>query len=122
MRGLAVDALIEGIEGHLYDPDVFFATLTRVAAGEWLKFNRLGDNLLTVVQASALHAGVISKALQRWLPHVDWQQNNAFRVLEVLLEAQAVTKQPLSVEAIHALQGIGGNGKAAKIARQIMAV
>jgi hypothetical protein len=119
-KGLAVDALIEGIEGRLFDPAIFGSVMQRIAEGEWVKFNRLGDALMAVIQVSPLHAGVVSDALQKCLPGIDLSQKNVFRVLEVLVEAQALTGRPLGAEARETLRGIGGSGKAAKIAKQLV--
>lgn len=119
-KGLAVDALIEGIDVRLFDPDVFAATIARLAEGEWIKLNRLGDALMPVIQHSALHAAVVSEALQTWLPNLDLRQKNAFRLLEVIVEAQAIAARPLSPDAREALGRIDGNGKSAKIARQLL--
>lgn len=120
-RGLAVDALIEGIETRLFDPALFAATLAGLAEGEWVKLNRLGDALVQVIPTSPTHASVISAALQLWLPRLDFQQNNAFRLLEVLLEAKALNGQPLGQAAQDTLAQVTGSGRAAKIARQLAA-
>lgn len=62
-RGLAVDALIEGINARLFDPALFAATIVQLARGEWVKSNRLGEALILVVPLSPLHAAVVSDAL-----------------------------------------------------------
>src|SRR5207248_9813408 len=49
-KGLAVDAMIEGIEMRRFDPALFASTMAGLAEGEWIKFNRLGDALMLVVQ------------------------------------------------------------------------
>jgi len=120
-RGLAIDALIEGIEVRLFDPELFASTIARLAKGEWIKFNRLGDALMPVIQVSPLHAVVISDALQHWLPKLDLQQKNAFQLLEVLVEAVALTGKPLGDGPRAVLAGVTGGGKAAKIAKQLVA-
>lgn len=120
-RGLAIDALIEGIEARLFDPGLFAAVLIGLAEGEWIKLNRLADALIQIVQTSTLHASVISKALQLWLPKLDLQQTNASRLLEVLAEARASTGTPLGQDARDVLVSISGSGKAAKVARQLIA-
>ena len=119
-KGLAVDALIEGIEARLFDPVMFADVVARVAAGEWLKFNRLGENLKLVVQVSPVHASAIGTALQNWLPQFDLGQRNAFHVLEALVEAQAIAPQPLLQEARTALGQLSGKSKTAKLAQQIL--
>lgn len=119
-RGLAIDALIEGIDARLFDPELFASTIAQLAAGEWVKFNRLGNALMPVVEVSPLHAAVVSKALQRWLPMLDLRQKNAFRLLEVLVEAQALSDRPLGEDTRNVLATVTGGGKAAKIAKQLV--
>jgi hypothetical protein len=121
-KGLATDALVEGIEGTLFDPDLFAATMTRVAHGEWVKYGRLADGLMLAVQVSELHAHVIGDALHKWLPSMDFAQKNSFRVLEVLVEAQAVTKAPLRDDTLAALRKIDGSGKATKLAKVLLKI
>ena len=74
VKGLAVDALIEGIEGRVFDPRAFVEVMTRLCEGQWVKLNRLSEGLLQVAQVSALHARVVSEALQAWLPLLDLKQ------------------------------------------------
>lgn len=118
---LAADALIEGIDGHLFDPERFAAVLARLADGEWLKFNRLGDTLMMVAKISPLHATLIGDAIQSWLTTLDLKQKNVFRLLEVLVETRAVTGQPLRGEVQRVLRGVEGGGKLPKIAKQLLA-
>jgi len=63
---------------------------------------------------------VVSDALERWLPRLDLQQKNAFHVLEVLVEARAVARQPFGEPAREALRKVQGGGKAAKLAKQLL--
>lgn len=120
VKGLAVDALIEGIDSRLFDPDLFVATVSRVAEGEWLKLNRMGQSLATVIQVSPLHAAVIGSVVQKWLPTLDHHQTNSFVILEVLLEVQALTAVPLSPDARASLNMIKGGGKTAKAAKLLL--
>jgi hypothetical protein len=120
VKGLAVDALIEGIDSRLFDPDLFVATVSRVAEGEWLKLNRMGQSLATVIQISPLHAAVVGEVVQKWLPVFDHHQTNAFAILEVLLEVQALTAVPLSPDARASLDTIKGSGKTAKTAQLLL--
>jgi hypothetical protein len=120
-KGLAVDALIEGIDNRTFDPGIFAQTMSRVAAGEWVKYNRLGEALMQALPVSDLHAQVISDALENWLPSVDFGQKNVFHVLECLIESQALAKQPLAPTTKAALEKIEGSGKAAKLAKRLLA-
>ncbi|MFA5965230.1 MAG: DUF6493 family protein [Sphingomonas sp.] len=119
-RGLAIDALIEGIDARLFEPELFASMIARLAEGEWIKLNRLGDALMQVVHVSPLHAKVVSDALQLWLPKLDFGANNAFRLLEVIVEAQAIIRLPLADVARDVLSTATGNGKFAKVAKLLV--
>jgi hypothetical protein len=120
VKGLAVDALIEGIEGRAFDPGIFADVMTRLCKGQWVKLNRLSEGLLQVAQVSGLHAQLVSEALQAWLPHLQFQERGAFHVLEVLSETQAIIQQPLAAPAQAALRSVRGSGKAARLAKDLL--
>ncbi|KEO88642.1 hypothetical protein EH31_16940 [Erythrobacter longus] len=119
-KGLAVDAMVEGIETRQFNPACFADVIARVSAGGWLKYNRLGESLKQVVQVSPVHASATGAALQEWLPKFDLGQRNAFHVLEALVEAQAIAPHPLSKEVRAALAKLKGKTKTAKLALQIL--
>jgi len=112
--------LIEGIDGRLFDPRAFAEVMTRLCEGQWIKFNRLGESLLQVVDLSPLHTQAVSEALQAWLPHLDLQQRGAFHILEVLVETRAILNRPLSEPVQAALRCVNGSGKCAKLARELL--
>jgi hypothetical protein len=118
-RGLAIDALIEGIEWRLFDPEIFASTIIGLVEGGWIKFSRLADALMPVIQVSQFHALAVSEGLQQTVTKIDLQRKNAFRLLEVLVEAQAMTGKPLSYATRQMLAGMRGSGKAAKVAKQL---
>ena len=119
-RGLAVDAIVEGIESGQFDAKLFAATLADLSEGGWLKLNRLGDNLMQVIQTSPLHAWVVSRCIQLWLAGTDLKQRNLFRIVEVLLEAQSQTGQPLDEDLRARLRGLKGSSKIAKLAAKLL--
>jgi len=119
-RGLGIDALIEGIDWRLFDPEIFASTIIRLVEGGWIKFSRLADALMPVIQVSQLQALVVSEALQQIVTKIELQQKNAFRLLEVLVEAQAMTGKPLPYATRQMLAGMRGSGKVAKIAKQLI--
>jgi hypothetical protein len=122
VKGLAVDALIDGIDGRLFDPRAFVEVMTRLCAGQWAKLNRLAEGLLRVVQVSTLHARVVSEALQAWLPLLDLKERGALHMVKVLVEIQAITQQPLAEPAQAALRSVRGSGKIAKLAKDLLRV
>lgn len=119
--GLANDALIEGIEGRLFDPDIFASVMYRLCLGEWVKYNRLAENLLKISKVSQLHACAIDAALQAWLPRFDLAQRNAHYVLQVLVETQAISGAPLLASTRNALVSLKGKNKGTALAKQILA-
>ncbi len=119
-RGLAMDALTEGIENGCVEIELLSETLVRLAQGQWLKLNRLGDNLLQLSGISLLHAWVVNETLQRWIARVDLKQHNIYKVLEVLLETQSSVRQPLTAQAAAALKTVKGGSKAARLATRLL--
>lgn len=119
-RGLAIDALICGIDNGSLEIKKFSDILIRISNGGWLKLNRLGDNLLQVSHVSTRHACVIYEIIQNWLQATDISQHNFFRMLEVLLECQSLTNQSLMPESCDVLKKINGSGKSAKLAKQLL--
>lgn len=119
-RGLAIDALIAGVENGCVDINLLTETLVKLSNGEWLKLNRLGDNLLQVSQVSILHAWIISEVIQQWLSKVDIKQRYIFRMLEVLRESQFTIRQPLNLKTKEKLEEFSGSAKAAKVARELL--
>jgi len=120
VRGLAIDALIEGIENRIFDPAIFAIVMTRLCEGEWVKYNRLGENLLQVAQVSPIHARAIDAALQAWLPSFDLAQRNGHHVLQVFVETQAISNSPISPSTRTALTSLTGKTKSASLAKQIL--
>jgi len=118
-RGLAIDALIEGIEYGHADVRLLATILTKLSNGGWLKLNRLSENLLQVAQVSTVHAWAVSELIQGWLLHSNLQQHNMFKMLEVLFEVQAIIKQPIYGECLAVLGVFKGSSKTAKLAKQL---
>lgn len=120
-RALSIDVMIEGIDNRTFDPEQFGQVMTKLAAGDWLKLNRVGASLTQVAQASPLHANVTSQALQAWLPECDLSQRNGFHLLECLREANATSRAALSPAMRANLETLSGKGKAAKLAKELLA-
>jgi hypothetical protein len=121
VRTLAIDALIEGVESRLFDPDTFASVMVRLCEGEWVKYNRLAENLLKVAKVSELHAGALDAALQAWLPHFDLAQRNAHYVLQVLVETQAISGAPILASTREILTSLKGKNKGTALAKLILA-
>jgi hypothetical protein len=120
VRNLAIDALIEGVETRLFVPDTFANVMVRLCEGEWVKYNRLAENLLKISKVSQLHASAIDAALQAWLPHFDFAQRNAHNILQVLVETQAISGAPISASTRKVLTSLKGKNKVTALAKQIL--
>lgn len=121
-RGMAVDAMIYGIEKGAIDPDILAVQLIGLSQEPWLKLNRLSQSILTVSDSSLLHAYVISLTIQNWLPQTDLNARGMYGILEVLLNTQATIQQPLIVNCQKALRSLKGSSKAAKTAKALLAL
>jgi len=120
-KGLAIDALIEGIDSRAFHPERFGEIMQKLSAGEWIKLNRIGASLTQVALASPLHAAMISEATQLWLQRFDLSQRNAFYALESLSHAQASSGAPLNSAMRANLETLSGKSKAAKLAKDLLA-
>jgi hypothetical protein len=88
LRRLATDLLIEGVADGRAHPGELASVLRRLAAGGWLKANRLSETLGEVARVSPLHqwavAGIIEGALDVFLAQTG-KANVALELLNELL-------------------------------------
>ena len=118
LRRLATDLLIEGIADGRADPGELAGVLRRLAAGGWLKANRLSETLGEVARVSPLHqwavAGIIEGALDVFLA----QTGKANVALELLHELLVDLNCGPTAETAQGLSAIT-SGKAGIAARAI---
>lgn len=119
-KGLALDAMIEGIDRRVFDPDQFGEVMGKLLAGGWVKLNRLGAVLTQVARTSPDHALAVGLGLQDALSEFDLSQRNSHHLLEALVEVQAVVPRPLTDSVTKRLEAVQGKGKAAKLAKQLL--
>lgn len=122
VRGLSVDAMIEGISHGVVDANQLSSDLSRLFATGQIKVNRLSDSLPPIINASPLHAYVVGEILSGWLPKTDLKQRGMFTPLEALLECLSMTRQGLSPDMKEALSSLKGSSKAAKTAKALLAL
>lgn len=120
--GLAIDALVQGIENEQFDPVLFGSVLAKFAESGWLKPARVAQSLRQATRVSALHALAISDAIQNALPGLDMRASNMFSIVELLLECRITLQRPLDAEASALLGELKGEGKLVKAARQLLAL
>ena len=117
--GLAIDALVEGIEHGRVEIPLLINVLVKLADGGWLKLNRLAENLLKVSQVSLAHAWAVSHIIQGWLQNVSLTQHNMYKMLEVLLEVQSHIEEPLDAKVSEIFSTLKGSNKTTKLAKQL---
>lgn len=122
VSGLAIDALIEGIESGQFDPDVLGAALAKFAQGGWMKPGRIGLALQRAARVSPLHAWAVGEAIQCGLSGLDLRAPNMFALVELLLECQLTVRQPVTAAAAVVLKEARGDGKMAKAARRLLEI
>lgn len=118
-RGLAVDALIEGIEDGRADVARMSPVLLHLSRGGWLKANRLAESLGRVSPVSDLHGSFVAGLLDRYLAGVESLPRNSHHLLELLLNLLSHLGTTLESDALERLATMRGGGKAARLARQI---
>jgi hypothetical protein len=121
--GVAVDALIRGIEDGRLSAESLGTALTELAATGLIKPPRWARTLAEGARASALHSAVARGALERLLSAApDWRPADLGAVLELLLELCAQAGAGVTDPAARAyLAAQTGGGKAAKLAATLLA-
>jgi hypothetical protein len=120
-RRLAVDVLTQGIDDSRAHPDPLADVLIGLAAGEWLKMNRLASSLSDVAHVSPLHKLVVTQIVQRLLINCSQLPRNCHDLLALLLDLVTELGMPIDDSVKALLKQIKGNSKAAKLARSLLA-
>jgi hypothetical protein len=115
-RGMAIDALIEGIADGRADVRRLSATLLHIVGGGWVKLNRLADSLRAVARTSVLAELVVADILDRLIASWELPPRDGHHVLSLQIELLADLQQAPSAHARDALRAVKGSGKAAKLA------
>ncbi|QDT47841.1 hypothetical protein Pan258_18790 [Symmachiella dynata] len=118
-KGLAIDALIEGIADGRAGAEDLSETLVEVADGRWGKLNRLTEALGEVVKTSVLAEHVVAKILNRLIGSWEIIPRDGHHVLSLQLGLLTNLQGELPDQAKQVLGSIKGNGKAAKLAKQL---
>ncbi|MBC8354509.1 MAG: hypothetical protein H8E66_21145 [Planctomycetes bacterium] len=118
-RGFGIDIMIDGIDDGRAHPDPLGQTLTYIASGGWIKLNRLTDALHEVTRTSVLAERVVAESLDQLIASWESPPRDAYHVLGLQLELLANLGQAPLGRSKAVLQEIRGNGKAAKLSRQL---
>lgn len=119
-RALALDALIAGIDDGRADPQALAATLTRLSAGGWVKPNRVAAVLAEAARPSPLHGLVAGRLIECHLI-ARGVGGEDHPLLAVLNETLAGLDRPLDPALPGPLAVLKGKGKAATLARALVA-
>jgi hypothetical protein len=122
VRGLAVDALVEGIDDGRAHPRPLSDVLCRLVAGGWVKLNRLTESLASVAAVSPLHRLVVAEVLEALLSQATLPKRGLHQPLELLLDVCSQLARPVGAPARKAFEAIAGSGKAARLARALLAL
>lgn len=119
-RGFAIDALISGIESGHANIDTTVAVMSRLLDDGVLKLNRLPPALDPVFSISDLHCWWVATLIGRILARATEPPKNTHFLFDIAL--QCLTKLGMRLpEANRALlRGLGGNSKAARLARELL--
>ncbi len=119
-RGTAVDALIEAAGDGRAHPQPLAETLVRLAAGGWIKLNRLSEALAQVAEISPVHEHLVAGVLEPLVAAWDKVPRGAHHVHELLLEVMALQGRAPGEAARQALVRVRGGGKTARLARELL--
>ena len=121
-RGTAVDALVEAVGDGRAHPAPMADVLVGIAAGDWLKLNRVADMLRETARLSPLHCWFAADVLQPLVASYQKLPRDAHHVLALLLELLTDLGLRLSRAAKDRLASIKGSSKTAKLARSLVAL
>jgi Family of unknown function (DUF6493) len=119
-RAAALDAAIAAIADGRLDGPTLGAPARTLLEANLIVPTRLAPALRTVAAESALHAEVVRVALEHAVAIVP-ARHGAHALLDALNELAAEARAGIELPAARsALSAIGGSGKAAKLARQLL--
>jgi len=121
-RGIALDALIEGIGDGRADPKALAATLVDIASGSWIKIRRLTTALREAARPSILAERVIADILDRWIACWQSYPRDANQVLTLELELLKNLDQGLSPATRAVLFNLEAEGTTAKLAKELISL
>ncbi len=119
VRGVAVDALVEGIGDGRVHPEPLGEILAGLWQGGWAKANRLASGLEEVARVGPLHELVVAGTLDRLVAGWPSIPHGAHHVFQLLDDALAALEAPVSGDAARVLESVRGGGKTARLARSL---
>jgi hypothetical protein len=121
-RGLALDALIEGIADGRAEPAALGATLAHIASGGWIKIRRLTSALRDAARTSVLAERVVAGILDHFIAAWQSYPRDANQVLNLQLELLKNLDQGPTPAARKVLFTLEADGTTARLARQLFSL
>lgn len=117
-RGMALDVLITAIEdGRAILPSEL---LLRIAAGPWLKLNRVAEVARETARVSPRHAWWFAELLQRFVAHLPVWPTEMHHLLSVLLELLSELQLAIGDEWRTRIESQPASGKSAKLQKSLL--
>lgn len=119
-RGLAVDALIDGIVDGRADVDRLSETLIEISAAGLVKWNRLADSLRQVGRTSVLAERIVAEIIDQLMASWASLPRNAHYVLSLQAELLANLGHAPCDKTRQVLGTVKGSSKTAKLAKRLL--
>ncbi|HUT88380.1 MAG TPA: DUF6493 family protein [Thermoguttaceae bacterium] len=118
----ALDALVEAVADGRVHPGPLGDVLARVAAGGWVKMNRVADSLREVARLSPLHAWTAAEVLRALVGSSPELPRDAHHVLALWLELLVELGSALDPSSRAILEPVKGSSKTARCAKRLLAL
>jgi hypothetical protein len=122
LRGAAADVLITGLADGRAHPDELAPVLAQIAAGGWMKRNRLAAALGGVARSSPLHALAVAVLIEGFLLGCGATNADDLPLLQLLHEQATILGRPVA-SPLRALLGplAAKSGRSARLAKDLLA-
>ena len=121
-RGYAIDAVIPCIESGHADPSRVVDVFARLLNGEMLRMNRLAMTLPQVLDVSHLHKWWVAKVMCGVIASVEKPPRKGHFLYELALDSLTPIGCAVPEAAGLTLKKLKGSSKAAKLARELLAL
>ena len=122
VRGVGADVLIAGLADGRAHPDELAPVLAQIAAGGWMKRNRLADALEGVARCSPLHALAVAVLIEGFLLGCGSANADDLPLLQLLHEQATILGRPVAAPLRALLEPLAArSGKSARLAKDLLA-
>lgn len=122
VRGVAADMLIAGLADGRAHPDELAPVLAQIAAGGWMKRNRLAVALEGVARCTPLHALAVAVLIEGFLVGCGSANADDLPLLQLLHEQATILGRPVAAPLQALLEPLAArSGKSARLAKDLLA-